>query len=138
VTGGGRHNRDALFAELKPKFVPHHPDQPHLVLHSTSTRRRRQRRQRRRVPASTYTYIHTQPTNRQRGKTRRPHPLRYLTTPLDDADQMPGLHWPFVLAPLPPRKKKRVQPGFTDEELLYLEEVLALVRPLLSLYLHPC
>lgn len=44
---------------------------------------------------------------------------------------MPGLHWPFVLAPLPPRKRKRVQPGFTDEELLYLEEVLALVRPLL-------
>ena len=48
---------------------------------------------------------------------------------------MPGLHWPFVLAPLPPRRKKPVQPGFTTEELLYLEEVLAVVRPLLP-YTH--
>jgi len=49
---------------------------------------------------------------------------------------MPGLHWPFVLAPLPPRRKKRVQPGFTDEELLYLEEVLALVRLLSFPFTH--
>ena len=50
---------------------------------------------------------------------------------------MPGLHWPFVLAPLPLRKKKRVQPGFTAEELLYLKEVLAVVRPSLPLALLP-
>lgn len=41
---------------------------------------------------------------------------------------MPGMQWPSIAAPLPPNhKKKSVTPGFTDAELLYLEEVLAVV-----------
>ena len=92
------------------------------------------------IPTHTHHLNLTQPAYRRRSRTTRNLVNTLYLTILNHSVQMPGLHWPFVLAPLPPRKKKRVQPGFTDEELLYLEEVLALVRPLfpLSLYLHSC
>lgn len=36
--------------------------------------------------------------------------------------------WPFVLPPAPPpRKRKRIEPGFTPEELEYLEQTLAII-----------
>jgi len=129
-----------VFALLKPKFCPLPPLPPlppHLVLPhdddddddhnddsqppyiSTHT------------PPWPYIVIVDQPSQPTQPHNPNPTPT---TSPLalDDSDQMPGLHWPFVLAPLPPRRKKPVQPGFTAEELLYLEEVLAVVRPLPS------
>lgn len=122
--------QDSFVSVLYQSFVPHHShsDQPHLVLHATTTTTTSPNH---RIYLHTHCLGSTQPTNRPNPTEPRNPKSRqtcYLTT-LDDSDQMPGLHWPFVLAPLPPRRKKRVQPGFTDEELLYLEEILALVCP---------
>ena len=83
------------------------------------------------IPTHAPLTLHSLPTHRAAQSEINTH---YLTA-LDDPNRMPGLHWPFVLAPLPPRRKKPVQPGFTAEELLYLKEVLAVVRPLLP-YTH--
>ena len=127
-------NRVALF-RVEPKVLS-----PPTLINLTSSctpRRQRQRQRQRRATVYTYTHapltLHSFPTHRAAQSEINTH---YLTA-LDDSNRMPGLHWPFVLAPLPPRRKKPVQPGFTAEELLYLEEVLAVVRPLLP-YPHPC
>ena len=114
-----------------PPRLAHH-DHEHNDHHETSSNQR--------IYLHTHHLNLTQPAYCRRSRTTRNLVNTLYLTILNHSVQMPGLHWPFVLAPLPPRKKKRVQPGFTDEELLYLEEVLALVRPLfpLSLYLHSC